>query len=127
MKTTKDKIAMFGGLDTLVVLFFLALEYGRAVQALSMDGFLMGTTMLMVLVLPFFLPSKWEKPEFGNWLISRSFVAMAAIFLGVAFRQSLGTVLPEPLRFMPLTFLILASMVSCYIQFYSLLKLRPAK
>lgn len=127
MKTTKDKIAIFGGFDTLAVLFFLALEYGRAVQAASMDGFLMGTTMIMVLVLPYFLPTRWAKPQFGNWLVARAIVATSAIFLGVAFPQSLGAVLPETLRFMPLTFLILASMVSCYIQFYSLLKLRPIK
>lgn len=127
MKTTNDKIAIFGGFDTLAVLFFLGLEYGRAVRVFSMDGFLMGTTMLMVLVLPYFLPSRLLKASFGNWMISRSIVTMAAIFLGVALRQSLGTILPETLRFMPMTLLILTSMVSCYIQFYSLLKLRPAK
>jgi pheromone shutdown protein TraB len=113
--------------DTALVLFFLALEYGRAVQALSMDGLLMGITMLMVLVLPYFLPSNAERPTFANWLLARGAVALTGMVLGVAFRQSLGVVLPESLRFMPMTFLILASMVSCYIQFYSLMKLRMAK
>ncbi len=113
--------------DTAFVLFFLALEYGRTVRALSIDGLLMGITMLIVLVLPFFLPSNFERPTFGNWLLARGAVALTGMVLGVAFKQSLGVVLPESLRFMPMTFLILASMVSCYIQFYGLMKLRLAK
>ena len=116
-----------GGIDTTFVLFFLALEYGRGVQAFSVDGVLMGITMLMVLVLPYFLPSQSEKPAFGNWLLGRGAIALFGLMLGVAFKQSLGVMLPESLRFMPMTFLILASMVSCYIQFYGLMKLRLAK
>ena len=132
MKHTTDKITRFGfggmvSIDTTFVLFFLALEYGRGVQMLSVDGLLMGITMLMVLALPYFLPSQTEKPLFINWLAGRGAIALFGVLLGLAFRQSLGVVLPEPLRFMPLTFLILASMVSCYIQFYGLLKLRLAK
>ena len=114
-------------IDTSVVLFFLALEYGRAVKAISVDGLLMGTTMLMVLALPYFLPSKFERPTFSNWLLVRGVVALCGMTLGVAFKQSLGVVLPESLRFIPMTFLILASMISCYIQFYGLMKLRLAK
>ncbi len=113
--------------DTAFVLFFLALEFGRAVQAVSIDGLLMGITMLMVFVLPYFLPSNSERPTFSNWLLARGAIALTGMVLGVAFKQSLGVVLPESLRFVPMTFLILASMVSCYIQFYGLMKLRLAK
>lgn len=123
-KTTRPALA---GVDTMFVLFFLALEYGRAVQAISIDGLLMGITMLMVLVLPYFLPSNYERPTFSNWLLSRGAIGLTGMVLGVAFKQSLGVVLPESLRFMPMTFLILTSMVSCYIQFYGLMKLRLAK
>ena len=87
----------------------------------------MGVTILMVLVLPYFLPSNVERPTLSNWLLARGAVALTGMMLGVAFRQSLGLVLPESLRFMPMTFLILASMISCYIQFYGLMKLRLAK
>ena len=130
MNHATDKITAFGGMvgiDTAFVLFFLALEYGRAVQMFSLDGLLMGTTMLMVLALPYFLPSRHVQPPFSSWLISRGAVALIGITLGFAFKQSLGVVLPESLRFMPKTFLILAAMVSCYVQFYGLLKLRLAK
>lgn len=132
MKHTSDKNSLSGfggisGIDTALVLFFLALEYGRAVQVFSIDGLLMGITMLMLLTLPFFLPSMHEKPSFNNWLIGRGAIVLFGVLLGFAFKQSLGVALPESLRFFPLTFLILASMVSCYIQFYGLMKLRLAK
>ena len=132
MDHTSDKTTGFGfggmlGIDTTFVLFFLALEYGRGVQMFSIDGVLMGTTMLMVLALPYFLPSGVEKPLFANWLAGRGAIALFGIILGLVFRQSIGVVLPESLRFVPLTFLILTAMVSCYIQFYGLMKLRLAK
>jgi hypothetical protein len=132
MKHTSDKIAGFEfggiiGVDTTIVLFFLSMEYGRAVQMFSVDGLLMGTTMLMVLVLPFFLPSQYEKPLFANWMIRRGAVALIGILFGFVFKQSLGVLLPESLRFMPMMFLIVASMASCYVQFYGLMKLRLAK
>lgn len=114
-------------IDTTFVLFFLALEYGRGVSMFSIDGALMGTTMLMVLVLPYFLPSRYEKPLFTNWVAGRTAIAIFGMLLGLVFRQSLGTVLPESLRFMPMMFLILAAIISCYVQFYGLMKLRLAK
>lgn len=132
MKNTSEKVAAFEfggmvGIDTTFVLFFLALEYGRAVQVLSVDGTIMAITMTMVLVLPYFLPSHAEKPAFSHWLIGRGAIAFFGILIGVAFRQGVGVVMPGSLRFVPLTLLILASMVSCYIQFYGLLRLRLAK
>lgn len=115
------------GIDTMFVLFFLALEYGRAVQMFSIDGLLMGITILMVLVLPYFLPSRYVRPLLSTWLIGRAVIALTGITFGFALKQSLGVVISESLRYVPMTFLILASMVSCYVQFYGLLKLRPAK
>ena len=114
-------------IDTTFVLFFLALEYGRSATLLAFDAALMAITLLMVLVLPYFLASNNEKPPFGNWMVGRSAVALAGIVTGIAFKQSLGVVVPESIRFMPMTLLIVASMISCYIQFYGLLKLRLAK
>lgn len=132
MKYTLDKIAGFGfggvvSPDTTLVLFFLALEYGRAVQMISVDGMLMGITIMMVLVFPYFLPSNTSRASLANWLIGRGAIALSGVLLGYVFKQSVGVAMPESLRFMPMTFLILASMVSCYIQFYGLMKLRLAK
>jgi len=116
-----------GDLDTTFVLFFLALEYGRSASALSIDGFFMGITMIMVLILPYFLPSRFERPRMSEWMLYRGTVALAGLGLGVLMSFSIGGLLPEGTRFMPMTFLILASMISCYIRFYSLMKLRPVK
>lgn len=119
-------IGMFG-IDTAMVLFFLALEYGRSVRIGTPDGILMAITMAMVLVLPYFLPAGLSAPTFFAWLGVRTVVAVVGLVFGAVFSYSLGLILPESLRFVPMTFLIIASMVSCYVQFYGLLKLRLAK
>ena len=113
--------------DTAFVLFFLALEYGRSIRLFSVDGILMAITMMMVIVMPYFLPTRYEKSALPVWILGRSGVAMVGIVMGIVFSQSVGVLVPESLRLMPLTLLILASMISCYIQFYGLLKLRLAK
>ena len=113
--------------DTTFVLFFLAVEFGQSFRALNLDGIFLALTLAAFVVLPYFLPSGGEKPNFGNWLLGRSLIAGFAILLGVMLRQSLGVVLPEMFRFMPLTLLILTAMLSCYIQFYGLLRLRFVK
>lgn len=115
------------GVDTAFVLLFLAMEYSRAVRVITLDGVLMAITMGMVLVLPYFLPSNWNGAAFSSWLVVRTAVILLGLIFGAVFNYSLGLVFPESLKFLPMTFLILASMISCYIQFYSLMKLRLAK
>ena len=114
------------GFDTSFVLFFLAVEFGRTVFSLSFDNVFLFLTLLMVAVLPYFLLSD-EKPTFGNWLLGRSLIVGLAILLGAMFKQSLGVVLPETFRFLPMTLLIATAMLSCYVQFYGFFKLRLAK
>ncbi|MFZ1699646.1 MAG: hypothetical protein WBO10_05690 [Pyrinomonadaceae bacterium] len=115
------------GIDTAFVLLFLAMEYGRAVRLFSIDGILMAITMAMVLVLPYFLPSNWNAASFTNWLIARTSVTVIGLVFGAVFSYSLGTVLPIAFKSLPMTFLILAAMISCYVQYYGLMKLRLAK
>lgn len=112
--------------DTSFVLFFLAIEFGRTFFSLSIDNIFLFFTLLTVAVLPYFLLSE-EKPTFANWLLGRSLIAGFAILLGAMFKQSLGVVLPETFRFLPMTLLIVTAMLCCYIQFYSFFKLRLAK
>ncbi|MEP6900918.1 MAG: hypothetical protein ABJA66_04160 [Actinomycetota bacterium] len=112
-------------IDTTFVLFFLAVEFGQIINNLALDTIFFAITLLMLIVLPYFL-SPEEKPKFGNWVLGRILIAAFAISVGVMFKQSLG-VLPEMLRFLPMTLLIVTAMLSCYIQFYGLLKLRLAK
>ncbi len=112
--------------ETTFVLFFLAVEFGRTLTKVSFDNFLMAVTLLMVIVLPYFLVTD-EKPNFANWIFGRTFIAGFAILLGSLFNQTLGVVLPETFKFLPFTLLSVTAMLSCYIQFYGFLKLRLAK
>jgi len=114
-------------IDTTFVLFFLALEFGRTRQLFSIDGGLMAVTLCMVLMLPYLVASSSAKPAFGKWLIGRMIITGFGIALGLVFKQSIGVTLPTSLRFLPLTLLVIASMISCYVQFYGLMKLRLAK
>ncbi len=122
-KYTEDKNF---SVDTTFVLFFLAVEFGRTFFSLSFDNIFMFATLLMVAVLPYFLLSS-EKPTFGNWIFGRSLIAGFAVLLGAMFKQTLGVVLPETFRFLPMSLLIVTAMLSCYIQFYGFFKLRLIK
>jgi len=113
-------------IETTFVLFFLAVDFGQSFSGLTFDGVFLALTLLMIIVLPYFLPSN-EKPNFKSWLLGRSFITIFAISLGLMFKQSVGVVLPETFRFLPMTLLIVTAMLSCYIQFYGFLKLRLAK
>ena len=113
-------------IDTTFVLFFLALEFGQTLGAFGLDTVFLAMTLLIVGVLPYFLMNE-EKPDFQTWLLGRGFIAGLAILLGAMFKQTLGIVLPETFRFLPMTLLIITAMLSCYIQFYSLFKFRLAK
>ncbi len=113
--------------ETTFVLFFLALELGQSFDLFALDSLLLAATLLTIAVLPYFLYSNEQKPDFGNWFLGRILIAGFAILLGVMFKQTLGVLLPETFRFLPMTLLIATAMISCYIQFYGLLKLRPAK
>ena len=112
-------------IDTTFVLFFLAVEFGQMLGTFALDTAIFAVALLTLLVMPYFLPSE-DKPGFGNWLLGRTLIAAFAVSVGVMFKQSLG-VLPETFKFLPMTLLIVTAMLSCYIQFYGLLKLRLAK
>ena len=129
MKHTNDtaaftRIFSFAGIDTAFVLLFLAMEYGRAVRVFTLDGTMMAITMAMVLVLPYFLPSAEKCSSFAGWMIGRTLVGFAGLVMGAI----VGTLaVPAWAASIPITLLVLASMISCYVQFYGLLKLRLAK
>jgi hypothetical protein len=106
------------GWDTGVVLFFLAVEVGRTASVLSLESSVMLLTGLLVLVLPFFLLGE-TNVRFCDWILIRGVVALAG--------GAIGAMLPDPFKPLPMTFLIVAAMVSCYIQFYGLVRLRPVK
>jgi 4-amino-4-deoxy-L-arabinose transferase-like glycosyltransferase len=112
--------------ETTFVLFFLAVECGHSMSVLALDTFVLALTLAAFIVLPYFLPAE-DKPDFGRWVLGRSLIAALGVGLGMMYKQTLGVVLPEMLRYLPMTLLIVTAMLSCYIQFYGLLKIRLAK
>ena len=112
--------------DTTFVLFFLAFDCGQRLT-FGIDGLLSAATLIAFLVLPYFLPFNGQKPAFEIWVLGRTAIASLAVLLGVVFGQSVGVFLPEMFRFLPLTLLMIAGIISFHIQLYSLFKLRPAK
>ena len=113
--------------DTTFVLFFLALEFGRSLAALGLDSVLLGISLAMLAVVPYFLVNASIGRDFGKWLAGRSLIIVFATLLGLVFDQTIGLVLPDVMRYIPMALLIVSAMTSCYFQFYSLLRLRPAK
>lgn len=111
--------------DTTFVLFFLAVEFGQMIGSFGLDTVLFAIALMMMTVMPYFISAD-EKPAFGPWLVGRTLIASFAVVLGAMFKMSLG-ILPEMFRFLPMTLLIVTAMLSCYIQFYGLLKLRTVK
>jgi hypothetical protein len=112
--------------DTTFVLFFLAIEFGQTLSSFGLDTIFLAITLAAIAVLPYFLPMN-DKPKFGSWLVGRGLITGLAILMGLAFKQSLGVILPETFRFLPMTLLIVTAMASCYFQFYGFLKLRFVK
>lgn len=112
--------------DTTIVLFFLAVDCGQRFT-FGIDGMLSAITLAMFVILPYFLPFQGEKPGFERWIFGRVVIAAFAIVLGAAFKQAVGVILPDMFRFVPLTLLIVAAVISFYIQFTGLLRFRLAK
>ncbi|MEP6704176.1 MAG: hypothetical protein ABJB34_05175 [Acidobacteriota bacterium] len=113
--------------DTTFVLFFLAIDFGRTAFSPGLDSVFSGLTLGMLLVVPYFFPSAAEKPDFMGWLLGRSLITVFAVGLGLMYQQALGAVLPDVFRFLPMTLLILTAMVSCYLQFYAIIRFRLAR
>ncbi|PYS98099.1 MAG: hypothetical protein DMF63_17355 [Acidobacteria bacterium] len=113
--------------DTTFVLFFLGIDFGQSSMAFRLDSVFSALTLGMLLFVPYFLPSIEEKPDFTGWLMGRSLIAVFAVALGLMFRQSLGIVLPETFRFLPLTLVIVTAMLSCSLQFYGMIRFRLAR
>jgi len=112
--------------DTTFVLFFLAVDTGHRFT-LGVESILPGLTLLMFLVLPYYLPYDGEKPRLEKWLMSRTAITMLGIVLGVAFNLALGAVLPDVFRFVPLTLLIFAGALSGIVQLNRVFEFRLAK
>lgn len=114
-------------IDTTFVLFFLALDLGMSYSGIGIDSGLSLITLAAFVVCPYLLPAVGDKPQFALWAAGRTLIALFAVILGAVFSLSLGNMVPESFKYLPMTLLIVAAMASCYIQFFSVFKLRLAK
>jgi len=111
--------------DTTFVLFFLSMDLGQR-GILSVDGIVMALALGAVLLLPFALETAGEV-GFGRWVAERALISVFGAFAGIAFNASIGTLFPETLAGLPFTLLIMASMVTCFLSFASLLGFRLSR
>lgn len=117
----------FFSLDTTFVLFFLAMDFGQAWLTFGIDGVLAAITLIAFVILPYFLPFSEERPEFVRWVFGRFILAAFGITMGLVLKQAVGVLLPEWLRFMPMTLLIVSAIFSLYFQLYATLRVRLAR
>ena len=113
--------------DTTFVLFFLAVDFGQSAGTAGLDSVISALTLGMVLILPYFLPSEAERPDFTGWVLGRSLITGFGIGLGIMYQQAVGAVLPDAFRYLPMTMLIATAMLSCYLQFYAMIRFRLAR
>ncbi|MEO5860337.1 MAG: hypothetical protein ABIR33_15490 [Pyrinomonadaceae bacterium] len=114
-------------LDTTFVLFFLAMDLGLVGLNLGLATGLQFLTVVVFLVVPYFLPFTGDQQGFSKWLIGRIVVGAVGLTFGLMLGQAIGTVLPDAFRFVPMTLLIVAAIVCCNVQIYGTLKYRLAR
>ncbi len=114
-------------IDTTFVLFFLAVDIGMSVLAADFGTLLAVATLAMFVVFPYLLPFNGERPAFGGWVTGRLAIAGVALVAGILFSQGVGTIFPEVFKFLPLTLLMVAAIVSCSVQFYGIMRFRLAR
>jgi len=101
-------------MDTTFVLFFLAMDIGASFSGLGFELILSAMTAAMFIAAPYLLPFSGEKPEFRGWLLGRLFIAVIGVIGGLAVQAAAGNVLPESVKYMPMTLLIVAGIL-CHI------------
>jgi hypothetical protein len=114
-------------LDTTFVLFFLAMNLGLVSLSMSVSTVLQLATLVVFLVVPYFLPFTGDQQSFSKWFIGRIVVAAVGITFGLMLGQAVGAVLPDAFRFVPMTLLIVAAIICCNVQIYGILKHRLAR
>ena len=114
-------------LDTTFVLFFLAMDLGQVSSTRSLATALQMITLVVFLVVPYFLPFTGDQQGFSKWIGGRIVVGAVGITFGLMLGQAIGTVLPDAFRFVPMTLLIVAAIICCNVQIYGILKYRLAR
>ncbi|MEZ5306892.1 MAG: hypothetical protein R2684_07080 [Pyrinomonadaceae bacterium] len=109
--------------ETTFVLFFLSLDLGQNISSFGPDSALVLLTILMVAVLPFFLPSAGNA-GMGSWLVGRTSIVAMGLLGGVFLDFSAGGLVPEVFRTLPLVFATFAAIAACWFMFSGFFRYR---
>ena len=113
--------------DTTFVLFFLAVDFGQALPTFGLDTAVSAFTLGTLAVVPYFLPTDSERPDFTGWLLGRTVIALFATVLGLMYGQAVGILLPETFSYLPMTLVIVTAVASCYLQLCAMIRFRLAR
>ena len=113
-------------LDTTFVLFFLAMEMGQSAFGLDVETLMSAATLAAFVILPYLLPYTREGRSFALWMAGRIAVGSTGLLCGWVIGNSAGALMPEAIRYVPLTLLIVAAIICCNFQIYGILKNRLA-
>ncbi len=112
--------------ETTFVLFFLSLDFGQNLFHAGFDTLFLGTTIAFIAVFPYFLPSAANIGAV-SWIAGRSAIVLLGMFLGIGLFQTVGTVLPAGILFLPLALAIISGVISCYLMFSNFFRVSYAK
>lgn len=76
--------------------------------------------------MPYLLSFESEKPEFWGWLTGRLSIALIAAISGFALSASAGLFLPETVKYLPFTLLIISGIFCAFTQLRVIMKVRLA-
>ena len=114
------------GIDTLLVMFFLAMDTGRGMTGSGPGEILSFFTIATFVVFSYFLPSPAEKPDVAGWVGTRLFVAFAGFIFGTGFKVVSEVFLMESFKYLPMTFLILTGILCAATQIRGIIRVRLA-
>lgn len=112
--------------DTTFVLFFLAMDLAGSISGIGLDTLLSVLTIGLFVVLPYLLPFGGEKPEFWNWFFGRLSISAIGVISGLATAASAGSFLPEALKYVPFTLLLISGIFCTFTQLRGIMKVRLA-
>ena len=114
------------GWDTVLVVFFLAMDLGRSFIGLGFDEIISFFTLASFVLFSYFLPVPAEKPGFGSWIASRLFVVIMGVISGIGIKVIPEDFLMNNVNLTPKVFLILAGILCAVSQMYGIIRVRLA-
>jgi hypothetical protein len=114
------------GVDTALVLFFLAMDLGGSLTVFDLGTVLSVLTIMAFIVFPFFLPFEEERPQFLSWIAGRLFVAIAGIVAGMGLNVLVEVYFMGNLQYLPMTLLIFSGIFCAITQIRDIIRFRLA-